>query len=229
MYNEISSLDYHMFRIGLRFKYYIDSDNIWWYNYDDICEYLEITNHNNIERLYKNSINNEDKMECLDINNNYNEAKYARFISSNAVRYIVNRRNEKSYNLIKAIDNLEFAGDAVNLYCDSNELGERIGLLHDDIEDRNYQGIVYQSWCIVNSESGRDILDKMGVVNKDVLEFCDIIVDEFGNEFMDIDDIDFKFVVKREGSDEEREIKYKRAKERGNDFKAPAWLKELVK
>lgn len=226
---KISSLDYDVIGNDVKFKYFTDLNNIWWYKYDDICEYLEITNNNYADRFYKHNLNNDEKMICIDNNNNYNIDEEVRFISSNAVRIIVNRRREKDRKLIQTMDNLEFIGDAHVLYEEADELRERIEILHDSIENYNYQEAVYQSWCIVNSESGRNILDKMGVVNKDVLEFCDVIVDEFGNEFMDIDDIDFKFVVKREGSDEEREIKYKRAKERGNDFKAPAWLRELVK
>ena len=224
----ISSTNYDVKENDVKFKYFVDLNNIWWYRYDDICEYLEV-DINVASSLYKHKINDEDKIECEDNNNEYDIYRDTRFINSNAVRYIVNRRNERANKLIQVINNFEFVEDAHTLYCEADELKERIELLHDSIENYNYQEVVYQSWCIVNSESGRDILDKMGVVNKDVLEFCDVIVDEFGNEFMDIDDIDFKFVVKREGSDEEREIKYKRAKERGNDFKAPAWLKELVK
>jgi hypothetical protein len=224
----ISSLDYDVKENDVKFKYFVDLNNIWWYKYDDICEYLEV-DINVASSLYKHKINDEDKIECKDNNNEYDIYRDTRFINSNAIRYIVNRRNERANKLIQVINNFEFVEDAHTLYCEADGLRERIESLHDNIEDYDYQGIVYNSWCIVNSKSGRDILDKMGVVNKDVLEFCDIIVDEFGNEFMDIDDIDFKFVVKREGSDEEREIKYKRAKERGNDFKAPAWLKELVK
>jgi hypothetical protein len=224
----ISSLDYDVKENDVKFKYFVDLNNIWWYKYDDICEYLEV-DINVASSLYKHKINDEDKIECKDNNNEYDIYRDTRFINSNAIRYIVNRRNERANKLIQVINNFEFVEDAHTLYCEADGLRERIESLHDNIEDYDYQGIVYNSWCIVNSKSGRDILDKMGVVNKDVLEFCDIIVDEFGNEFMDIDDIDFKFVVKREGSDEEREIKYKRAKERGNDFKAPAWLRELVK
>ena len=123
----VTSISYNENELNM--DYFVDINEVWWYSYDDICEYLGY-NDNVVYRIYKNMLSDNEKQICLDDNNEYREYVEKRFICSNAVRRLIKRVNERTNNLIKVINNLELAVNAHDIYNDAEEL---IDLIRVDI------------------------------------------------------------------------------------------------
>ena len=61
----ITSQFYENNEYGVKFRYFVDTQDIWWYNYDDICKYLELCS-SVASRIYKYNI---DECKSLDDGN----------------------------------------------------------------------------------------------------------------------------------------------------------------
>ena len=213
----INSLNYNNEEV--EFRYYVDTQDVWWYCYEDICNYLELKGAIT-KNLYKYKINEKDKINCNDLNSNME----LQFISSNAVRYLVNRNNQRIKKLLKVMNNIEFVGDAHEIHDDANELKARIELLNESLKIDDYQEILYQSYEIVNSKSGRDILDKAGIIDKDKEELLDLIRSDIYEYDDYIDDVEVTLITRKENmNDTFKQYEYNK------ESTCPSWLRNVVK
>ena len=213
----VTSINYNC--ENMNFRYYVDTQDIWWYCYEDICNYLEL-NGSIVKHLYKHKIKDEDKKSCNDLNSNLE----LQFISSNAVRYLVNRNNQRIKKLLKVMNNIEFVGDAHEVHDDANELKARIELLNESLKIDDYQEIVYQSYEIANSKSGRDILDKAGIIDKNKEELLDLIREDIYAYDDYIDEVEITLITRKEDmNDTFKQCEYCR------ESTCPSWLRNCVK
>ena len=215
----VTSISYNENELNM--DYFVDVNEVWWYSYDDICKYLGY-NDNVVYRIYKNMLSDNEKQICLDDNNEYREYVEKRFICSNAVRRLIKRVNERTNNLIKVINNLELAVNAHDIYNDAEELKSRFNILKESIENDDYEQSVYQSYEIVNSKSGRDILDKLGVIDKDVEELLDLIRTDIVY-YNNLNEIEMTLI-----NDEEdfTQVTYTK---NNKESTCPSWLRNCVK
>ena len=215
----ITSEVYENKEYGLKLRYYVDMENIWWYCYDDISDYLDLEG-NIMNKLFKHNVDENDKKFCNDMKDDTR----LRFINSKAVRYLIKRSNDRNSKLIKVMNNIEFVGDAHDVYDDANELKSRIELLKNSMENNDYEEIVYQSYEIANSKSGRDILDKAGIIDKDTEELLDLMREDI-NDYDDyIDEFEITLITRREdGNDKFIQREYCR------ESSCPSWLINCVK
>ena len=215
----ITSINYSENELNM--KYFVDLNDIWWYCFKDICDYLEL-NENVSNSLYKHKLFDNEKQECLDNNNEYGDYIREKFICSDAVRKLIKRVNERTNKLIKTINNLELAVNAHDVYNDAEELKSRFNILKESIENDDYEQSVYQSYEIVNSKSGRDILDKLGVIDKDVEELLDLIRTDIVY-YNDLNEIEMTLVNNEEDF---TQVKYTK---NNKESTCPSWLRNCVK
>ena len=215
----ITSINYSENELNM--KYFVDLNDIWWYCFKDICDYLEL-NENVSNCLYKHKLFDNEKQECLDNNNEYGDYIREKFICSDAVRKLIKRVNERTNKLIKTINNLELAVNAHDIYNDAEELKSRFNVLKESIENDDYEQSVYQSYEIVNSKSGRDILDKLGVIDKDVEELLDLIRTDIVY-YNNLNEIEMTLI-----NDEEdfTQVTYTK---NNKESTCPSWLRNCVK
>lgn len=223
MYITIESEVHKDWGYGLEFRYYVDMDNTWWYCYEDICDYIEL-NQQVADKIYRHKLQEEDKITVYD-KNHKNEQKECPqvvryFISSNAVRYMVKRNNKRNSRLIKVMNNLEFVSGAHEIFNDNEELKERINVLGKSIEKYDYEEIFYQAKQLVESESGKDILDKMGVIDKDK----ESLIEQIRHELYDYDENIEEVQLTMRNLNEEKKVKFKKS-----GTQIPEWLSEVVK
>ena len=219
----ITSQFYENNDYGVKFRYFVDTQDIWWYNYDDICKYLELCS-SVASRIYKYNIEDEDKIICFDDNNDYTLKKEKEFINSKAIRYLIKRNNERNIRLVKVINNIEFVGNSHELYNDADELKARIELLNESLKIDDYEEIVYQSYEIANSKSGRDILDKAGIIDKNKEELLDLIREDIYAYDDYIDEVEMTLITRKEDmNDTFKQYEYCR------ESTCPSWLIKCVK
>ena len=129
LFPEITSNDYKGFVEGftIEYKYFINTDNQWWYCFDNIVEFIHM-NEKYANMLYDKEISEENKMMVEDWNN-YNsfseqELKIRRFVTSDVVRQFIQRNNNRNNALLKSMNNLEFKEDAHEKYFESAKMQE---------------------------------------------------------------------------------------------------------
>lgn len=155
-------------------RYWVDDNNVYWYSYDDICKSVKL-NESIAKRWYKYDIPEDQKCTCMDSNNydqfGVQQPLLMNYITSETAHIVVNQHaayvSERDKNIIKTIDNLEFAGYAYNVYEDAEELKEYKHLIYNSIDNDDYQELCLQCYNLVQTESARDVLDKMGVIDKE--------------------------------------------------------------
>ena len=217
-------------KIRVTYKYWVSESDIWWYSYDDIIEFLNLSEKYAI-RVY-DELNDYDKTMCYDgtVFDKYgnNRSQLKRWVTSDAIRKIVQRNNDRGNALIKSMNNLEFVEDAHCRYNDGLELRSRIDNMCASCQSGDYEVGVSQMYRIINSESGRDMLDKLGIINKKV----ETKVDEYRNSLL-IDDYedDFEPMTKRDDApdEEQRRLLYKKHRAEGKKSTCPTWLKDVLR
>ena len=217
----ITSINYSENELNM--KYFVDLNDIWWYCFKDICDYLEL-NENVSNSLYKHKLFDNEKQECLDNNNEYGDYIREKFICSDAVRKLIKRVNERTNKLIKTINNLELAVNAHDIYNDADELKARIELLNESLKIDDYEEIVYQSYEIANSKSGRDILDKAGIIDKDKEKLLDLIREDIYAYDDYIDEVEMTLITRKEDT-----IDTFKLCEFCRESTCPSWLRNCVK
>lgn len=225
MYITIESELYN--KNGVVFKYFVDTDNMFWYCYEDICEYLELSEQK-ANQLYKYKITDKDKIVVKDKNNDYkNDVVIRDFISSEALRYLVIRNNERNNKLINAANNIEFADHSHVIYDEDDELKSRIDLLEKSVNDKNYEELIYQSYILSNSNSGRDMLDKLGIIDKDLENLLDDMRDDLFNYMNDEEEKEFREFMEN-NYDEAKRVMCKKHRKLKTESTCPDWLKDLI-
>lgn len=203
-------------------RYYVDEDNIYWYNYDELTDMLSFTTRAK-DDIYKH-LNNNEKIVYNDSNYINGESKWSRFITTNMLSMIINRNNKRANNILKTIINNEST-----VSIDYIEFENELKYLEQKLQSDDYVGIVQSIRDISISDTFKDTLCKY---DRSYKRENEDLIDEFRNYIYDAyyDDIQINVkLTKRKDNelDEEKEIKYKRNKDKKST--CPSWLKEIVK
>ena len=241
IYPEINSFCYEeMIRIGdevirVKFNYWVDDNDVYWYSYTDICSLIDI-NEREADKKYENEVPEDKKCVCMDSNrcNSFGERQTipTNYVTSdeahNVIRshtlYITKRDNA----LLKILNNLEFVGHSREVYFDSEEIKTRMKMTNDSIENDDYEEYICQCFMVSQLESSRDVLHKRGVIDKEKEKYADKYREMLYDP--DIEEVvTISILRKKEDAptEEERKLIYKKNKD--NPSTIPNWLKNLVK
>lgn len=233
MFPEITSTNYNkcIGEFVIHCKVWVDENNKWWYAYEDIVEFVEIPEQK-ANKIFKHEIPEEEKYSCYD-NNNYNSVNNQQrlirdFISSEMVRQIIRRDNQRNNALIKFVNNVECDGNAHTIFEDDTELNIRLNLLSKSIEESDYEEIFYQSYMLSKSNSGKDTLDKLGIIDKKKEEIVELMLEDI-YEYIDDYDADYGLCL-RSANKEPKQIMYKKHR-KIDDSTIPdeSWFREYIK
>lgn len=217
--------------IHVNFNYWVDMNNEYWYSYNDICSLIGINERDAKNKFY--NVPDDKKCTCMDSNqyDNYGEKRpqSTDYITSDAAHNIIEKHtmyiSKRNNAIIKILNNLEFVGHSYEVYHDDEDLKARIKKMKDSIENEDYEEIAYQSYMISKTDSIREILDKRGIINKEVEEMFDFLRDDIDEYWDCFDEI---FIPLNKKSDEEHKgttIKYKKNKE----STCPKWIRDIIK
>lgn len=221
-FSEVVVVDNERFMVEGRF--FIDDSDVYWYRYDDIIEFLEMDG-----RIYDKlfiSMPDIDKMEAYD-KNSYNQygcqsTLYSRFISGDAVRRLIERNSNRQSAFIKVLNIVEFKCDSNSLYEEDDELSDLFKDFQKAIEYKDYELLTECSYNWCKSESGKDMLDKNGIVSRATLDLFDIMLNDIES---DLDNIKEVKITKSHG-DKEKGITYNKDKYVEQGIK---WVREMYK
>lgn len=188
LFPEVTSKDYNgvVEDISISYKYFVNDQDVWWYCFDDIVEFIHM-NEKYANMLYDKEIPEVSK-ETFEDYNNYNaygycESKPRRFVTSEVVRQFIERNNQRNNVLIKSINNLEFKEDAHEKYFEDDELVNSIEKLHTALHNKDYEEMANQIYDIYHSETTYDILDKFkDGFDKEIEHAVDMIRDKLYEE-----------------------------------------------
>lgn len=175
MFQKITSENYFDEINAVHCRYYVDENLVYWYQYDDIS-YLAGMRKEKADKLIKEI---EEYNKCkFDDSNNYNKfglqyPKVEYFITSEAMRELFRRENERNIQIVKSFNNLECRIDAHYEYGEDEEIVERIKTLMEGVNEKDYEEIFYQAHMLNKTKTSRDILDKLKVIDKEKEEVID--------------------------------------------------------
>lgn len=219
--------------IRVKFNYWVDENDVYWYSYTDICAMIGI-NENIANKKYEHEVPEDKKQVCWDSNqyNSFDEKCefLINFVTSDEARnvilshslYITKRNNM----ILKVLNNLEFVGHSHEVYSDSEEIKTRMKMVKDSIENKDYEEFAHQCLMVSQTESAREVLDKRGIIDKEKEEYVDKYREMLYNP--DIEEVESigKLIKKEDApTEEERKILYK--KNRNKEHKIPYWIKNF--
>lgn len=165
--------------VKVSYKYHVDENNVWWIRFDDVIDFLHF-NERKAEMLYRKEISEENKFSFLDKNeyDNYGDRtdRLVRFITMDALRDIMYRNNKRNNAFIKSVNNLEY-GTEEKTYDVEEYLDEMMKTLSECIDLRNIDALIYNSGNLYNSKLGRERMDRIGVINKNIEDELDNVRD----------------------------------------------------
>ena len=113
MFQEIISTTYSKGVNGFFFNCntWVNESNKWWYSYEDVIECLEIPQQK-ADKMIRYEIPEGEQCTCYDSNNyDIHGAQHTiprQFISSEIVRQLIKRNNERNNSFIKFMNNIEY-------------------------------------------------------------------------------------------------------------------------
>lgn len=224
MFQEIISTTYSKGVNGFFFNcnVWVNEFNKWWYSYEDVIECLEIPQQK-ADKLIRYEISEEEQCTCYDLSN-YNthgeqETIVRQFISSEMVRRLIKRNNERNNSFIKFMNNIEYAEDSHVVYNEDEEILEMMNKIAKSIEDKDYEEFFYQSYKVNQTQSSRETLDRLEVINKEKEELMDLIREDI-YYYEDVKE----YTGKLKKKDREVKIKYKKNQE----STCPSWIRDLI-
>ena len=119
---------------GINFRYHIDENGQYWYNFDDIVEVLALK-WRVANKIYDDMINEEDKMVFEDSNNkntNFVSSVEYRFITSESFDMLLDHETERIKQVREAKLRLEFIDYRKELKEDIDKLNK---LAESPLED----------------------------------------------------------------------------------------------
>lgn len=219
---EIVSEKLYLREIEGYIRFFIDENDVYWYNYDELANMLMLTKRAK-DDIYK-GLNNYEKTVFSDSNYIIGGNVRSKFITTDAVSRIINRNNRKANNILKTIINNESTD------CnDYSEFDSCLNQLYSSIRMNDTVGIVQSIRDISTSDTFKDTLCKY---DRNYKREYEDLVDEFRNyiydDYYDEIEIDVKLCKRKESeSYEERELEYKRNK--NNKLTCPSWIRNVVK
>lgn len=207
---------------GINFRYHIDENGQYWYNFDDIVEVLALK-WRVANKIYDDMINEEDKIVFEDSNgkntNFVSSAEY-RFITSESFDMLLDHETERIKQVREAKLRLEFIDYRKELKEDIDKLNK---LAESPLED--LLEIARRVDKVYNSEPIKEILIK----EKNLDPSKEKLIEEFREdvyEYMDEEtyDVEVQFIKKR--PEYNKQIRYRKHK---IESTCPSWLKDVVK
>ena len=207
---------------GINFRYHIDENGQYWYNFDDIVEVLALK-WRVANKIYDDMINEEDKIlfeDSNDKNTNFVSSTAYRFITSESFDMLLDHETERVKQVREAKLRLEFIDYRKELKEDIDRLNKlATSPLEDLIEIARKVDKVY------NSEPIKEILIK----DKNLDPSKEKLIEEFREdvyEYMDEEtyDVEVQFIKKR--PEYNKHIRYRKHK---IESTCPSWLKDVVK
>lgn len=221
--------------IRVKFNYWVDENDVYWYSYTDICAMIDI-NENIANKKYEHEVPEDKKQVCWDSNQydnhghkltlptNYVTSDEAYNLIRSHTLYITKRDNA----IIKVLNNLEFVGHSRIVYSDSEEIKTRMKMVRDSIENKDYEEFAHQCFMVSQTESAREVLDKRGIIDKEKEEYVDKYREMIYNP--DVEEVEsIGKLRKKEDAPTEEERKLLYTKNKNKEHKIPYWLKDLVK
>ena len=204
-------------------RYLIDENNVYWYIYDEITDILMLTDRAKTN-IYNNWLKTNEKDIIIYKKPLSEETFRSKFITIEGLSRLINRNNKRANNILKAIINNESTESV-----DYDEFNNNLTELYHKMQNDDYVGITQSIRDIKSSNTFKDILCKYDInykrENEDLIdEFRNYIYDDYYDDI----EIDVKLTKRKDNElDEEKEIKYKRNKDKKST--CPSWLKEIVK
>ena len=207
---------------GIRFRYHVDENGQYWYNFEDIVEVLGIK-WRVANKIYDSKINENDKIIFSDSNNDsINDCNLDfKFITSESFDMLLDHETERFNQVREAKLRLEFVDYRKELKEDIDRLNKLAASpLEDLLEIARGIDKVY------NSEPIKEILIK----DKNLDPSKEKLIEEFREdvyEYMDEEthDVEVQFIKKRPEYNN-TQVRYRKHK---IESTCPSWLKDVVK
>ena len=207
---------------GINFRYHIDENGQYWYNFDDIVEVLALK-WRVANKIYDDMINEEDKIVFEDSNgkntNFVSSAEY-RFITSESFDMLLDHETERIKQVREAKLRLEFVDYRKELKEDIDKLNK---LAESPLED--LLEIARRIDKVYNSDPIKEILIK----DKNLDPSKEKLIEEFREdvyEYMDEETYEIEIQLIKKKSDCDKQIRYRKHK---IESTCPSWLKDVVK
>ena len=207
---------------GINFRYHIDENGQYWYNFEDIVEVLGIK-WRVANKIYDNMLNEDDKIIFKDSNNKntcFNSNIEYNFITSESFDRILENETERVKQVKEAKLRLEFVDYRKELKEDIDKLNK---LAESPLED--LLEIARRIDKVYNSDPIKEILIK----DKNLDPSKEKLIEEFREdvyEYMDEEtyDVEVQFIKKR--PEYNKQVRYRKHK---IESTCPSWLKSVVK
>ena len=208
---------------GINFRYHIDENGQYWYNFDDIVEVLALK-WRVANKIYDDMINEEDKIlfeDSNDKNTNFVSSSKYRFITSESFDMLLDHETERIKQVREAKLRLEFVDYRKELKEDINKLNK---LAESPLED--LLEMARRIDKVYNSDPIKEILIK----DKNLDPSKEKLIEEFREdvyEYMDEEtyDVEVQFIKKRPEYNN-TQVRYRKHK---IESTCPSWLKDVVK
>ena len=207
---------------GINFRYHIDENGQYWYNFDDIVEVLALK-WRVANKIYDDMINEEDKIVFEDSNNkntNFVSSVEYRFITSESFDMLLDHETERIKQVREAKLRLEFIDYRKELKEDIDKLNK---LAESPLED--LLEIARRIDKVYNSEPIKEILIK----DKNLDPSKEKLIEEIREdiyEYMDEETYEIEMQLIKKKSDCDKQVRYRKHKVEST---CPSWLKSVVK
>lgn len=207
---------------GINFRYHIDENGQYWYNFDDIVEVLALK-WRVANKIYDDMINEEDKMVFEDSNNkntNFVSSVEYRFITSESFDMLLDHETERIKQVREAKLRLEFIDYRKELKEDIDKLNKLAGSPLEDLLE-----IARRIDKVYNSEPIKEILIK----DKNLDPSKEKLIEEIREdiyEYMDEETYEIEMQLIKKKSDCDKQVRYRKHKVEST---CPSWLKSVVK
>lgn len=229
MYNyEEMNVMYHTqfldsFNFG--FNYWIDNNDVYWFSYDDICENLEFSSKKS-KYYFAHSIDDCDKctIYVLNFRNKFNEEYKATkdFITYNAMMNLIDRNNRRNNSFVKVVHSLYTRIESHYNYDEDEKINKLAYELNENKNNRNYEDMFINIHELYHTETCRDVLDKAGVIDKDVEELLDLIRTDIVY-FNNLNEIEMTLI------NDEEDFAQVTFTKNSKESTCPSWLRDIVK
>lgn len=206
---------------GIRFRYHIDENGQYWYNFEDIVGVLALK-WRVANKIYETMIDEKDKIIFSDSNN---DCKIGcnldfKFITSESFDMLLDHETERIKQVREAKLRLEFIDYRKELKEDIDKLNK---LAESPLED--LLEIARRIDKVYNSEPIKEILIKDKNLDLSKEKLIEEIREDI-YEYMDEETYEVEMQLIKKKSDCDKQVRYRKHKVEST---CPSWLKSVVK
>lgn len=154
--------------------WYDNANNEWWFAYADVYKAIDFSRKAAQRHYY--SIDENDKQYFFDTNFidecGHNIKCERSFINYNALVNLLDRNSRKINAFARVINNVIVCRD---MQMSDDDFKHMLCELEESFKSLDYENIFIKSHELVNSEVGRDVLDKLNIIDKDVENALDVV------------------------------------------------------